>query len=143
MSKTIKTLLPLCAVVFFGFILWVIYLANTGQNSVFFKLVASIPYGDKVGHFCLFGLLTLATNLAFKFKYFIVYSAKIFLGTLLVFSFVIIEECSQYFIPNRTFDFMDLSANFIGIIFFNVVTVYISKSSVFTHVDNKLNDPSK
>lgn len=127
MKQVVKRLIPLCAGVFFCFIIWVIYLANTGQNSLFFKLVASIPYGDKLGHFCLFGLLTLATNFAFKLRSFNLSSIPIFLGTILVFLFVIIEEFSQYFIPNRTFDLIDLSADFIGIVFFNFVTIYLSK----------------
>lgn len=127
MKQVIKRLIPLCAVAFFCFIIWVIYLANTGQNSVFFQLIARIPYGDKLGHFCLFGLLTLATNFAFKLKSFKVYSVELFLGTVLVSTFVIIEECSQYFIPNRTFDLIDLSADFIGIVFFNALTRYLRK----------------
>jgi len=124
MNKIIKIFIPLCAAAFFGFILWVIYLANTGQNSIFFQLIASIPYGDKIGHFCLFGLLTLATNLALKYKSIAVSSVEIFLGTILVLSFVVIEEFSQYFIPNRSFDLIDLSADFIGIVFFNTVTIF-------------------
>ena len=127
MNHVLKTLIPLGAVAFFCFILWVIYLANTGQNSVFFQFVASIPYGDKLGHFCLFGLLTLATNLAFRFKSFKLFSIELFLGTILVFSFVVIEEFSQYFIPNRSFDLMDLSADFVGIVFFTFVTSYLNK----------------
>ncbi|PKI16019.1 VanZ family protein [Colwellia sp. 12G3] len=134
MNQVLKTLIPLCAVVFFCFIVWVIYLANTGQSSVFFQFVARIPYGDKLGHFCLFGLLTLATNVAFKFKSFKLYSKELFLGTALVFIFVVIEECSQYFIPNRTFDLMDLSADFIGILFFNAVTSYLKKYTLNSKV---------
>ena len=129
-NQVIKVLIPLGAVAFFCFILWVIYLANTGQNSVFFQLVAGIPYGDKLGHFCLFGLLTLASNLAFRFKSFSLYSMEVFLGTILVFSFVVIEEFSQYFIPNRSFDLIDLSADFIGIAFFTVVTSYLNKMTL-------------
>ena len=129
-NQVIKVLIPLGVVAFFCFILWVIYLANTGQNSVFFQLVAGIPYGDKLGHFCLFGLLTLASNLAFRFKSFSLYSMEVFLGTILVFSFVVIEEFSQYFIPNRSFDLIDLSADFIGIAFFTVVTSYLNKMTL-------------
>lgn len=55
---------------FFLFIIWIIYLANTGQQSIFFDLVRLIPYGDKVGHFGLFGMLTLLANFASKFKVF-------------------------------------------------------------------------
>ena len=130
MNHVLKTLIPQCAVAFFCFILWVIYLANTGQNSVFFQFVARIPYGDKLGHFCLFGLLTLATNLAFRFKSFKLFSIELFLGTILVFSFVVIEEFSQYFIPNRSFDLMDLSADFVGIVFFTFVTRYLNKMTL-------------
>ncbi|KGJ96014.1 VanZ family protein [Colwellia psychrerythraea] len=127
MKKVITTLIPLCTIAFFCFILWVIYLANTGQHSIFFQIIAGMPYGDKLGHFCLFGVLTLATNLAFKFKSFNFYSMQLFLGTILVFSFVVIEEFSQYFIPNRSFDLIDLSADFIGIAFFTFVTSYLNK----------------
>ncbi len=136
MKKIINTLIPLGAISFFCFIIWVIYLANTGQNSVFFQFVASIPYGDKLGHFCLFGLLTLAINFACKLKSFKVHSIELFLGTILVFIFVIIEEFSQYFIPNRTFDLIDLSADFVGIVFFNVVTSYLRKLDFF-EIKNK------
>lgn len=127
MKLFLKILIPLCTITFFGFILWVIYLANTGQSSVFFTFVAGIPYGDKLGHFCLFGLLTLATNLALKFKSFTLYSLEVFLGSALVLSFVVIEEASQYFIPNRNFELIDLSADFIGILFFSLVSSYLRK----------------
>lgn len=136
MNNILKTFFPLCAVMFFCFILWIIYLANTGQNSIFFQFVASIPYGDKLGHFCLFGVLTLATNLAFKFKSFSFYSMEVFLGTILVLSFVVIEEFSQYFIPNRSFDLIDLTADFVGIVFFNIMTSYLNKMSLKSTCNN-------
>lgn len=126
-NQLVKTAIPIIAISFFSFILWVIYLANTGQNSVFFRFIASIPYGDKLGHFCLFGGLTLVANFAFKLKTRKVASFEIFLGSLLVFCFVVIEEFSQYFIPNRNFDFIDLSADFIGIAFFTLLTSLVKK----------------
>ncbi len=49
------------------FIGWVIYLANTGQSSIFFQLVRVIPYGDKLGHLFLFGFLILGLNVAFDY----------------------------------------------------------------------------
>ncbi len=127
MKKIIKALIPLLSVSFFGFILWIIYLANTGQNSLFFNFVASIPYGDKLGHFCLFGLLTLAANFTFKLKSFQLMSFEVYLGSLLVLTFVVIEELSQFYIPNRTMDVLDFAADFIGIVFFNISTTYIRK----------------
>lgn len=127
MNKTIKALIPLLSISFFCFILWIIYLANTGQNSLFFQFVASIPYGDKLGHFCLFGLLTLAANFTFKLKSFQILSMKIYLGSILVLTFVVIEELSQYYIPNRTLDALDLMADVFGIVFFTLSTTYLRK----------------
>ena len=123
MHKLISTI----SVVFLGFIAWIIYLANTAQHSIFFEFVASIPYGDKLGHFCLFGLLTLGANFAFKLKSFTLLSLKIYLGSSVVFVFVLVEELSQYFIPSRTLDATDLLADIVGIITFSLVTKFIRK----------------
>ena len=94
-------LISIISVVFLMFITWIIYLANTAQNSIFFELVARIPYGDKLGHFCLFGLLTLGINFAFKLKSYTLISLNIYVGSTVVFCFVLLEELSQYFIPSR------------------------------------------
>jgi VanZ family protein len=123
MHKLISTI----SVAFLGFVAWIIYLANTAQHSIFFEFVASIPYGDKLGHFCLFGLLTLGANFAFKLKSFTLLSLKIYLGSSVVFVFVLVEELSQYFIPSRTLDATDLLADIVGIIAFSLVTKFISK----------------
>lgn len=127
MLLSMHKLISILSVGFLGFIAWIIYLANTGQSSIFFKFVASIPYGDKLGHFCLFGLLTLGVNFAFKLKSFTLISFNIYLGSSLVFLFVLVEELSQYFIPNRTLDAADLIADAVGIITFSLVTKFLSK----------------
>ncbi len=120
-------LISLISVIFLGFITWIIYLANTAQNSIFFEFVASIPYGDKLGHFCLFGFLTLGANFAFKLKSYKLLSFNVYLGSMAVFLLVLIEELSQYFIPSRTLDATDLLADIVGIITFSLVTKFISK----------------
>jgi len=120
-------LISMISVAFLGFITWIIYLANTAQNSIFFEFVASIPYGDKLGHFCLFGLLTLGVNFAFKLKSYTLISLNIYLGSTVVFFFVLLEELSQYFIPNRTLDVTDLLADVLGIITFSLVTKFTGK----------------
>ncbi|WP_375185551.1 VanZ family protein [Pseudoalteromonas sp.] len=129
-----QRILVLIAIGFFGFIGWVIYLANTGQKSVFFELVAAIPYGDKLGHFCLFGLLTLFTNLAFKFKTMNVAGRPIYLAVLIVSTFVILEELSQYFVESRTLDFADLIADFAGIAVFSAISAWLCKKLYPTKV---------
>ncbi|MDI4650633.1 MULTISPECIES: VanZ family protein [Pseudoalteromonas] len=129
-----QRILVLIAIGFFGFIGWVIYLANTGQKSVFFELVAAIPYGDKLGHFCLFGLLTLFINLAFKFKTMTVAGRPIYLAVLIVSTFVILEELSQYFVESRTLDFVDLIADFAGIAVFSAISAWLCKKLYPTKV---------
>jgi len=120
-------LISLISVAFLVFIIWIIYLANTAQSSIFFEFVASLPYGDKLGHFCLFGFLTLGANFAFKLKSYKLLSFNVYIGSIAVFLLIIIEELSQYFIPSRTLDATDLLADIVGIITFSLVTKFISK----------------
>lgn len=109
------------------FILWIIYLANTGQNSIFFDFVRTIPYGDKVGHFCLFGVLTLLANFAIKFKVIRLNMFELYWGSLAVFIFVTCEELSQHFMPNRTLDILDYTANIAGILVFSWLSSLLAK----------------
>lgn len=105
------------AVCFFLFILWIIYLANTGGKSIFFELVGAVPHGDKLGHMGLFGCLTLLAIFGSKFRTFSCGKINIYYGAAVVLVFVLIEEISQAYIPSRTFEFVDLIADSIGIIF--------------------------
>lgn len=109
-------LIAAVAAAFTLFILWIIYLANTGGSSIFFSLVRAIPYGDKLGHFFLFGFLTFAVTAATRFKTFTWGRFRIFHGSMLVSIFVLAEELSQALIPSRTFDLVDLVADTLGIL---------------------------
>lgn len=118
------------AVAFTCFILWIIYLANTGGQSIFFDLVRWLPYGDKIGHFCLFGLLTLLANFALNLKTISLVKFRVYLGALLVFSFAITEELSQFFIVSRSLDITDLFADIAGIGAFCAFTYYLHLRSL-------------
>ena len=115
---------------FFLFILWIIYLANTGQQSIFFELVRLIPYGDKVGHLCLFGFLTLLANFASKFKTFKLGKLNVYWGSVAVLVFVTIEELSQHFMPTRTLDIYDYIADMAGILLFTWLSVILAKKNL-------------
>jgi len=123
---TLHKLISFLSVAFLGFIAWIIYLANTAQHSIFFEFVGSIPYGDKLGHFCLFGLLTLGANFAVKLKAFKFGPLNLYIGSILVFTFALVEELSQYFIPNRTLDIVDLLADVAGILTFSLITTLVA-----------------
>ncbi|MCT8985586.1 VanZ family protein [Shewanella phaeophyticola] len=123
MSHTLFSRLFLAvAAVFFCFILWVIYLANTGAQSLLFDLVHHIPYGDKLGHMLLFGLLTFVANLALQSRHFLLGRIPLYYGAVLVSIFVLSEEICQGFIPSRTLDIIDLVADAVGIILFSYLS---------------------
>ncbi len=106
--------------VFFAcFIVWAIYMANTGQPNIFIDYVRNRPYGDKVGHFFLMGILALLANLALGYRCFSFKGLSLWLGSLLVLTFVVVEEFTQMYIPLRTFDLGDLAADFVGIALFS------------------------
>ena len=126
-------LVLLLTISFFVFILWVIYMANTGQSSLFFGLVKALPYGDKIGHVFLFGFLTLGANVATKFKVVKIRNINVLLGTAVVTLFVLIEEFSQHFSATRTFDIQDLMADAVGIIIFTVISLKM-KNKLFEQV---------
>ncbi len=132
-------LITLLALSFFGFILWVIYLANTGQSSVFFQLIGQLPYGDKIGHLLLFGLLTLVANFALRLATVKLGVLNVYWGALLVSLFVVIEESSQYFIPQRTFDAGDLLADGCGILLFCLLTKSLSNTRLGIKLFNVAN----
>jgi len=53
------------SVIFLAFILVVIVLADMGELPLSIRALYRFPYGDKVGHFILFGLLNFFLTLAF------------------------------------------------------------------------------
>ena len=114
-SFLIKALVRCCAVFFFAFIVWIIYLANTNAQSVFFDFVNAIPYGDKFGHIGLFGAMTFLAIIATQYKTYQLFGCAVYLGAILIAVFVAAEEASQHFFPSRTLDMADLLANFVGI----------------------------
>ena len=119
----------LAALAFTLFIVWVIYMANAGHNSVFFDFVAAIPYGDKLGHVGLFGTLTFLTVLASQFAGWTLNNTRLYFAAIAVTLFVIGEEISQAFIPSRTFDVADLSADAVGILLAILVLRKLEKTA--------------
>ena len=94
-------------------------------------MVKSIPFGDKIGHFFLFGTLSYLGNITLKFRILRLGNLKLYIGTAIVLGFVIIEECSQIFIISRTFDYSDLAADILGITL-GTFAAYFSKSFFIT-----------
>ena len=100
---------------FAAFIAVTIYAANTGSYHPGIALVRWLPYGDKIGHLGLWGLLTLLINLASPGRSVPVGRWLLPLGTVVLSVVVVAEEASQRWLDNRTLDPIDLVANLIGI----------------------------
>ena len=116
------------AVVFFVFVIAVIVLADYGNLPHSIRTLYDFPYGDKVGHFFLFGALTFFLTRAFlssfpsKPRGWVALSIGLILAL-----FIALEEWSQQLFPTRTFDLLDLLASYAGIVAFAILAVYWGK----------------
>ena len=115
------------AISFGLFIIAIVILADT-RHLGFLYVIYNFPFGDKVGHFFLFGLFSLVVNLS------VLGSAsglqpelqrKAVKTSLILALFVGLEEFSQRWFPARTSDFSDLSASYLGIAFFAFIAMKI------------------
>ena len=116
---------------FGAFLVWVIGRANAGADLVFFDLARALPWGDKLGHFFLFGVLTLVVNLALRGWSFPLWRrpvVRVYGGSALVWVFVAAEELSQAWFPTRSCDGWDLAADTLGIAFFTWVTAWVLRA---------------
>ena len=110
------------------FIILIIVLADKGQLGLL-KLINQIPYGDKVGHFVLYGILTLLINLTllrslpFQSPRWVTVISSLILALLIG-----IEELSQQFFASRTVSFQDLFAGYLGVIFFSWLALRRNRS---------------
>lgn len=116
------------AIGFFVFICWIIFTADMGQVNPHLQQVRKLPYGDKVGHFTLFGLLAFFVNLALNNKRVTVFSFPILLGSLLVGVFAILEEFTQIAFATRQFEFADMFCDILGIACFSWLSLKIRRS---------------
>lgn len=103
------------AILFTVFIVVIVILADTGAMPHFLGMVYRFRYGDKLGHFVLFGLLNFFTTRAILTAFpsrppiWVALSAGLILALL-----VAAEEYSQNYFPNRTADWVDLFAGYAG-----------------------------
>ncbi len=107
------------------FILVIIFLVDQGYYLEFFQQVHQLPLGDKTGHFVLMGLLSAVINLSLHCRQWHFGKISFLIGSLWVAFAVTLEEFSQMFVPNRTFDWADLMADYLGIFLFGQLVFYL------------------
>jgi len=107
-------------------IVLVILLADLGAIPPVVKSIYDFPYGDKLGHILLYGFLALLLNLnglgnvqdQHRKRY--VFTVGLFLCL-----FIGLEEISQIFISQRSFDLLDLGASLFGVVLFSWIAFSI------------------
>ena len=110
-------------ILFALFIILIIVLADTGNLGII-NFVYRIPYADKLGHFILYGILILLVNLTLFRSMPSQRRGRIALLIGLALALLIgLEELSQQNFSNRTFDLVDLSASYLGVIFFSWLAI--------------------
>ena len=105
------------------FILLIIILADTGNLGIF-RLIYRIPYADKAGHFLLYGILALLVDLTLLGS--VRKQTHLWVAVtngLILALFIGIEELSQRHFAARTFSLDDLSASYLGVIFFSWLAI--------------------
>lgn len=114
-------------ILFALFIILIIVLADTGNLGIL-PIVNRIPFGDKAGHYLLYGILTLLINLTL-FRSVPVQSRKrvAVISSLILGLLIGLEEFSQRNFSSRTFSLGDLTASYMGVIFFSWVAVKTKK----------------
>ena len=108
------------AILFAFLLLLIIILADMGALPRFLQVWNDFPYGDKAGHFILFGLLTLFIDLTL-FRSFRSQSPKLVavISGLILAVLIGLEEFSQQYFANRTSSLTDLMASYLGVLFFS------------------------
>lgn len=116
------------ALLFSLFIILIIVLADAGFLSHYLGFLYNFPWGDKAGHFILYGILTLLINLTlFRSR---PYQSRKLLAVkcgLTLALLIGLEELSQQYFSNRTFDLVDLTFSYLGLVSFSWVAVKTKK----------------
>jgi VanZ family protein len=105
----------------------IIFLADRKGTQYMLRFVGNIPYGDKLGHFCLMGGFSFLLNLVLDARTIGWRKINYLLGSLIVLVLVTLEECSQIFVPRRTFDWDDLIVDYLGIFLLGELARFICR----------------
>jgi polysaccharide biosynthesis protein VpsQ len=103
------------------FILYVVIAADMGAMPEAFHVIDRLPGRDRLGHFLLIGTLAFLVNMCLYPRTVPVGHWRILTGTVVVLTLVTLEEFSQKLFATRSFDLLDLGADYLGIITAEVI----------------------
>jgi hypothetical protein len=112
---TFRSWAAFAAASFIVFFIWIVVIADRGNGTPWWSFIERIPYGDKVGHLGLIGMLSFLCNLAFPLRQPGFLPRSITVTTLILFVLLSLEELSQGFIKTRHLDFYDWLADLAGL----------------------------
>jgi VanZ family protein len=114
------------AILFALFIVLIIVLADLGRLGIL-GYFNQLPFGDKAGHFILYGILTLLIQWSLLRSQSPVLRERrmrtIWIVGFLLMVLIGLEEFSQQFFAKRSFDLIDLSFSYLGVIFFSWLAI--------------------
>jgi VanZ family protein len=105
----------------------IVFLADQQRYQPLFRRVRELPYGDKLGHLLLMGMLSFLLNLTLSCRWMRVWKIELLKGSLIVAVIVTLEEFSQIFVKYRTFDLGDLFFDYVGIFFFGMFAYLLTR----------------
>jgi VanZ family protein len=118
------------AILFALFIALIILLADMGTLPRYLGPVYRFPYADKVGHFILYGILTLLIDLAPLRPLSHQSRRRVAVMSALILALLIgLEELSQQYFSSRTFSLGDLTASYLGVMFFTWVGIRVGEKN--------------
>ena len=107
-------------IAFYSYIGIILAISASAYLKIIPNEIQQFPHYDTILHFLLIGFSAFLGHLAFnKRKIEInILNFSLPLTPIIISFFVLIEECLQMFSPNRSFDLVDLAADFCGIVLF-------------------------
>lgn len=107
-----KKFLPLAFLAFMGLvIIW----ADTNTMPAFVRRIYIFPFGDKIGHFAIYGVFAYLLTWAMPARRLKLGRFSLPLGIVIAVAFATLEEASQLFVARRNPDFLDLFSGYLGI----------------------------
>ena len=106
------------AIAFWFYIGIIISISISAYLKIIPNEIKQFPYYDTILHFILMGFSAFLGHLAFNKRKINILNFSLPLVPIIISVFVLIEECLQKFSPNRSFDLVDLAADFCGIVLF-------------------------
>jgi len=97
---------------------FIVFCADRRWFSPVFTFITSHKGFDKIGHFLLIGGTAFLLNIALGLKQWRAFGRGWLVGSILVAIVFTLEEFSQRWFASRTFDLVDLAADYVGILFF-------------------------